>query len=128
MEWPSLAEMEQAASLVYAHMQGSPQIEWPLLNARCDCRLFVKHENHNPTGAFKVRGGLVYLHRLAQGENRPAGLVAATRGNHGQSIALAAASQGLPCTVVVPEGNNPDKNRAMAAFGARLEVYGADFN
>jgi len=128
MRQPTLEELEDAAALVYRHMQASAQLNWPLLDQRCGCSVTVKHENHNPTGAFKVRGGLVYLDRLAASDDRPAGVVAATRGNHGQSIALAAAQVGLPCVVVVPENNSGDKNRAMAAFGADLVVHGADFN
>jgi threonine dehydratase len=123
-----LAELETAARIVYEHMQASPQLQWPLLNERCGCDLWVKHENHNPTGAFKVRGGLVYLQRLTQAEPSAQGLVTATRGNHGQSIAFAAAKSGLRSVVVVPQGNNPDKNRAMAALGAEVVVHGADFD
>lgn len=125
---PTLAELDTAAAVVYGQMQASPQIEWPLLSERCGCEVWVKHENHNPTGAFKVRGGLVYIQRLVQSEPTVTGLVTATRGNHGQSVAYAAARSGLRCVVVVPEGNNPDKNRAMAALGAEVIVHGRDFD
>lgn len=125
---PDIGELDEAAALVYTHMQASPQLEWPLLNARCGCRVWVKHENHNPTGAFKVRGGLVYLNRLRQREPGITGLVTATRGNHGQSIAFAAGKFGLSSVVVVPENNDADKNRAMVSLGAELVVHGADFD
>lgn len=128
MQQPELAELREAASVVYRHMLPSPQLQWPLLNERLGCRITVKHENHNPTGAFKVRGGLAYLHNLAARDDSTPGVVAATRGNHGQSIALAAGRSGIPCAVVVPENNSRDKNRAMAAFGADLVVAGADFD
>ncbi len=128
MGLPGLQELEAAAGLVYAHMQGSPQLHWPLLSERCGCRVWVKHENHNPTGAFKVRGGLVYLHGLRERDPDVRGVVAATRGNHGQSVAYAAARTGLEAVVVVPRGNSPDKNRAMRALGAELVEYGADFD
>jgi len=125
---PDLAALDSAAGQVYRHMSPSPQLRWPLLSERCGCEVWVKHENHNPTGAFKVRGGLVYMHRLRQCEPQCAGVVTATRGNHGQSVAHAAGIHGLTPVVVVPEGNNPDKNRAMRALGAELIVRGRDFD
>ena len=128
MTLPTLEALQQASQLVYQHMQASPQLNWPLLSERCGCEVWVKHENHNPTGAFKVRGGLVYLEQLARREPGCPGVVAATRGNHGQSVAFAAARYGLAAVIVVPEGNNPEKNRAMQALGAELVVYGADFD
>jgi threonine dehydratase len=128
MDLPTLTELDQAADLVYSAMLPSPQLEWPLLSERCGCRVWVKHENHNPTGAFKVRGGLVYMHRLRRREPQVSALVTATRGNHGQSVAFAAGRNNLASVVVVPEGNNPDKNRAMSALGAELIVHGADFD
>lgn len=128
MHLPTLAELNEAAKLVYQAMLPSPQLQWPLLSERCACDVWVKHENHNPTGAFKVRGGLVYMNRLAQREPGIAGLVTATRGNHGQSVAYAAARQGIECVVVVPEGNNPEKNSAMRALGAQLIEHGKDFD
>lgn len=128
MELPSLAALDEAAALVYANMQASPLLQWPLLAQRCGCDVWVKHENHNPTGAFKIRGGLVYMNRLAQREPGCPGIVTATRGNHGQSVALAASRVGLRAVVVVPEGNSEDKNRAMQALGCELIVHGRDFD
>jgi len=125
---PDLKALEAAAAEVYQYMQPSPQLQWPLLSERLDCELWVKHENHNPTGAFKVRGGLLYMRRLTASQPEVSTVIAATRGNHGQSIAWAARNFGLSAVIVVPEGNNPDKNRAMQAMGAELIVHGADFN
>lgn len=125
---PSLEEIEQAAELIYEVMQPSSQFAWPLLAARAGFPIWVKHENHNPTGAFKVRGGLIHIARLKQSHKDLVGVVTATRGNHGQSIAFAAARHGLSATVVVPEGNSSDKNAAMRALGAELVVYGSDFS
>lgn len=116
--------LETAAEIVYAAMPPTPQYRWPLLEARYGGELWVKHENHTPTGAFKVRGGLTYVDRL------PAdcpGLITATRGNHGQSIPFAARRRGLSVTVYVPEGNAAEKNAAMRAWGANLVVHGHDF-
>ncbi|MGF1526841.1 MAG: threonine dehydratase [Candidatus Competibacterales bacterium] len=128
MELPTLAEIEAAAKdIIYPTMPPTPQYPWPLLAERCGCEVVVKHENHTPTGAFKVRGGLVYLHQLkATGETR--GVVSATRGNHGQSLAFAGRRTGTPVVIVVPEHNNPEKNAAMAAFGAEVVVHGQDFD
>lgn len=120
--------LETASDIVYQHMAPSPQIQWPLLSARCGCEVWVKHENHNPTGSFKVRGGLVYMHNLSVREPQTTGVVTATRGNHGQSVAYAASRQGLGSVVVVPEGNNPEKNLAIQALGAELVVHGRDFD
>ena len=128
MELPNSAVLAEAAQTVYKNMLPSPQIQWPLLNQRCGCQVWVKHENHNPTGAFKVRGGLVYLSNLHSREPTATGVVTATRGNHGQSIAFAAARQGIQSVVVVPEGNNPEKNLAMQALGAELIIHGKDFD
>jgi threonine dehydratase len=125
---PNLQEIEVAAAEIYKVIQPTPQLSWPLLNIRCGCEVWVKHENHNPTGAFKVRGGLIYLGNLAKKEPGIEGVCAATRGNHGQSVAFAAARNGLKAVIVVPEGNNPDKNAAMKALGAELIVYGHDFD
>jgi threonine dehydratase len=122
-----LEKLESAAAVVYRHMLPTPQICWPLLSQRCGCEVWVKHENHTPIGAFKVRGGLVYMDRRAQSETTTRGVITATRGNHGQSIAFAARCYHLPVTVVVPYGNNPEKNAAMDAFGAQLMEYGHDF-
>ncbi len=122
------ADFTRAAELVHSVLAPTPQIAWPLLAERCGCEVWVKHENHLPTGAFKVRGGLWYMHELCASLPAPRGVVCATRGNHGQSVAFAAARQGLEAVVVVPQGNNPDKNRAMRAYGAELVEYGVDFN
>ncbi len=128
MRLPELAEIEHAAETVYEVMQASPQLSWPLLNERCGTEVWIKHENHNPTGAFKVRGGLIYVQRLVQNDPDVKGVVAATRGNHGQSVAFAAGKNNLSSVIVVPEGNSPDKNAAMKAFGAELIVHGEDFD
>ncbi|MBD3647034.1 MAG: pyridoxal-phosphate dependent enzyme, partial [Pseudomonadales bacterium] len=127
-ELPDLTALENAASRVYRVLQPTPQINWPLLSRRCGCDVWVKHENHNPTGAFKVRVGIVYMDGLVERDPGVRGVVAATRGNHGQSVAYAAALSGLEAVVVVPEGNSADKNRAMEAFGAWLVVHGRDFD
>jgi threonine dehydratase len=122
-----LATLENAAELVHRVVPPTPQYCWPLLSRRVGAELWVKHENHTPIGAFKLRGGLVYLDELKRREPQIAGVVTATRGNHGQSIAYAATRLGLAATVVVPHGNSVEKNRAMAAFGARLVEHGHDF-
>jgi threonine dehydratase len=122
-----LGKLDAAGEIVYRTMAPSPQQRWPLLDARCGAAVWVKHENHTPVGAFKVRGGLVYLDDLARREPRVRGVVAATRGNHGQSIAFAAARHGLHTAVVVPHGNSTGKNNAMRALGAELVQEGHDF-
>lgn len=124
----SMQELEAAADIVHAVMAPTPQHNWPLLGARTGCEVWVKHENHTPIGAFKLRGGLVYLHELTASGEQPAGLITATRGNHGQSIALAGLKHDIPVTIYVPHGNSVEKNRAMEAFGAELVEYGADFD
>ncbi len=124
----TLAEFDQAAAAIYGVLAPTPQIAWPLLAERCACEVWVKHENHLPTGAFKVRGGLWFMQRLIESGEAPTGVIAATRGNHGQSIAFAARRQGIGAVIVVPHGNNPEKNRSMRALGAELVEYGADFN
>ncbi|MBM3647770.1 MAG: threonine dehydratase [Alphaproteobacteria bacterium] len=124
----SLQEVEAAATAVYAAMPPTAQYAWPLLARRTGCEVWVKHENHTPTGAFKVRGGLVYMERLRRREPTLPGVVSATRGNHGQSIAVAAARVGIPATIVVPQGNSVEKNAAMRAFGAELIEAGHDFD
>ena len=123
---PSLAELEAAAALVYAVMPPTAQYAWPLLARRVGAEVWVKHENHTPTGAFKVRGGLVYFDDLARGGS-PAGVVTATRGNHGQSVGFAAARHGVRAAVVVPHGNSVEKNAAMRALGVELLERGDDF-
>ncbi len=124
----SLNEIEAAAALVHAAMPPTAQYAWPLLSLRAGCEVWVKHENHTPTGAFKVRGGLVYMDRVKRGAPQLKGVVSATRGNHGQSIALAAARNGIAATIVVPHGNSVEKNAAMRAFGAELVEAGHDFD
>lgn len=123
----SAAELDDATRIVREHVPITPAYRWPLLEDVTGTPTWVKHENATPTGAFKVRGGLVFVeHLLRSGADVP-GLVAATRGNHGQSIAYAARAHGLPVTIVVPEGNSPDKNASMSAWGANLVVHGHDF-
>ena len=124
----SLHDVEHAAAVVYAAMPPTAQYAWPLLKRRTGCEVWVKHENHTPTGAFKVRGGLVYMDRLKRERPGVAGVISATRGNHGQSIALAAGRAGVPATIVVPRGNSVEKNAAMRAFGAELVEAGHDFD
>ena len=123
----TLSDLESGAAIVYGAMAPTPQQRWPLLDARCGAAVWVKHENHTPVGAFKVRGGLVYFDSLARARTRVKGVVAATRGNHGQSIAFAAARHGIPAAVVAPHGNSTGKNRAMRALGAELLEEGHDF-
>lgn len=122
-----LAELEAVRGLVARHVPPTPQHRWPLLARRLGCDVVVKHENHSPTGAFKVRGGLVHLTRLHNGAQPCAGVISATRGNHGQSLAFAGQVTGLPVTIVVPKGNSAEKNAAMRAFGAELIETGEDF-
>lgn len=124
---PTLAQIESAARIVHAVMPPTPQYRWPLLCERLGAEVWLKHENHTPIGAFKVRGGLVYFDHLARSGERPAGVITATRGNHGQSVAFAARRHGLPATVVVPQGNSREKNAAMRAWGAELIEHGEDF-
>jgi threonine dehydratase len=124
----TLAELEAAVPLVRSVVPETPQHAWPLLARRTGAKVWVKHENHTPIGAFKIRGGVVYLDALKRSGRRWAGVVTATRGNHGQSIALAAARAGLPCTIFVPHGNSREKNAAMQALGAELIVTGSDFD
>lgn len=123
-----LRELERAADLVHRVVPATPQYAWPKLRRRAGCTVWVKHENHTPTGAFKVRGGLVYLDRLCRAHSKIRGVITATRGNHGQSIAFAAARAGVPATIFVPRGNSADQNSAIAAFGARVIEFGRDFD
>ena len=123
-----LRELEDAAQFVHGIMPATPQYAWPLLAQRAGCEVWVKHENHTPTGAFKIRGGLIYLNRFKRRQRAGGGLISATRGNHGQSLALAGQRLGVPVTVVVPHGNSRDKNAAMRAFGAELLEIGHDFD
>ncbi|HTT10308.1 MAG TPA: threonine dehydratase [Burkholderiaceae bacterium] len=124
---PTLAAVESAAALVHRHLPPTPQYCWPLLAQRLGAEAWVKHENHTPVGAFKLRGGIVYVDALKQREPHCRALVAATRGNHGQSIALAARLYGVTPTIYVPYGNSVEKNAAMRALGATLVEHGSDF-
>jgi threonine dehydratase len=124
----TLEEVDRAANLVYQVMAPTPQYAWPKLRARTGCNVWVKHENYTPTGAFKVRGGLVYMDRLVKANPAIAGVVTATRGNHGQSIAYSAGRAKVPATIYVPHGNSPDQNASMSAFGARVVEFGKDFD
>jgi threonine dehydratase len=121
-------DLERAATVVHGVMAATPQYAWPKLRARAGCNVWVKHENHTPTGAFKVRGGLVHLSRLAGTLESTTGVISATRGNHGQSIAYAAARSGVAATIYVPRNNSADQNSAIAGFGARVVEFGKDFD
>lgn len=123
-----MSDLEAAMSVVRAAMPPTPQYAWPLLSKRTGCDVWVKHENHTPTGAFKVRGGLVYVDNLRRTRPDTRGLVTATRGNHGQSFPFAARGTGISVTVCVPHGNSAEKNAAMLAFGAELIEAGRDFD
>ena len=124
------AALEHAQSVVYQHMQPTPTYRWPLLSQAMGCEVWVKHENHTPTGAFKVRGGLVFMDGLSTAADAANDrvLVTATRGNHGQSVPYAARAFNRRVVVYVPEGNSAEKNAAMQAWGAELRVYGGDFD
>ncbi len=124
---PTLADIESAARTVYEEFQATPQYRWALLSERLGTDCWLKHENHNPVGAFKIRGGLTFFEELAKQEALPQEVISATRGNHGQSIAWAARKNGVACTIVVPHGNSLEKNAAMRALGAKLIEHGDDF-
>lgn len=126
MELPTIDEIEAAARIVYSAMPPTPQYRWPLLCSDAGAEVWLKHENHTPVGAFKVRGGLVYFAQLAANAVS-GGVVTATRGNHGQSVSLCAGRLGIAATIVVPHGNSPGKNAAMRALGATIVEHGADF-
>jgi len=123
----TLEDIISASGIVYKEMPATPQYRWPMLCERLGTEVWVKHENHSPVGAFKIRGGLVYFDHLIQSGQRPHGVIAATRGNHGQSVAYAARRYDIPATIVVPHGNSPEKNSAMHALGANLIEHGDDF-
>jgi len=123
----TLTELEQASKLVHGVFQATPQYNWPQLTENLACEVWVKHENHTPTTAFKVRGGIVLIDALMKSNTPPSGLISATIGNHGQSLAFAGKRVGLPITIVVPEGNNEDQNRAIKSHGANLIIHGHDF-
>ena len=124
---PSLAEMQSATALIGPHIPPTPCYAWPLLQESTGCEVWVKHENHTPLGAFKVRGGMVYLDELLKAEPDTPGVIAASTGNHGQSIAWNARKRGVRAVIVVPMGNNPDKNAAMRSLGAELVEHGREF-
>lgn len=121
-------DIEQAAGHVYRVMPATAQYAWPLLAERLGCSVWVKHENHTPTGAFKVRGGITFMHWLKRMHPSVKGIVTATRGNHGQSLSLAASAQGLRALIVVPKGNSVEKNQAMRGFGGEVVEFGCDFD
>lgn len=124
---PTLPEIEAARALIRPYVRETPTYRWPLLEAGLGCELWIKHENHTPVGAFKIRGGLVYLDELKRQQPAVPGVIAATTGNHGQSIAFAAREKGLRAVIVVPHGNNPEKNAAMRSLGAELVEHGEQF-
>src|SRR5437016_5941781 len=126
MNAPTIKDVYAARSRVYRALKPTPLMRHALLAAETGLEVYVKHENHNPTGSFKVRGGVNLIGSLPPDERR--GVITATTGNHGQSIALAAARERVPCTIVVPRGNNPEKNAAMRAYGAELVEFGRDFD
>jgi threonine dehydratase len=124
---PTLSEIEAAKALIRPHIRETPTYRWPLLEVGLGCELWLKHENHTPVGAFKIRGGLVYMDELKRQQPKVRGVIAATTGNHGQSIAFAARLNGLRAVIVVPHGNNPEKNAAMRSLGAELVEHGSEF-
>lgn len=124
---PTLTDIELAARVVYSAMPATPQYCWPLLCERLGTEVWVKHENHTPVGAFKIRGGLVYFAEIAKTSQGLKGVISATRGNHGQSVGYAARRHGIPATIVVPHGNSVEKNAAMRALGVDLIEHGNDF-
>jgi threonine dehydratase len=123
----TLQEIEKAAEIVYAELDPTPQICWPMLCEKFGTEVWTKHENQTPVGAFKIRGGLVYFSKLLEQGPPPAGVISATRGNHGQSIGYAARYYGIPATIVVPHGNSVEKNKAMLKLGVTLLEHGEDF-
>ena len=124
---PTLADIEDAAAVVYRAFGPTPQHRWALLSERLGTECWLKHENHTPVGAFKIRGGLTYFDALARRGALPRAVISATRGNHGQSVAWAARTHGVPCTIVVPHGNSVEKNAAMRSLGAALIEHGDEF-
>lgn len=127
MKLPDFDELDAAAAAVHRVIPPTPQIRWPLLCARSGAEVWVKHENHTQVGAFKLRGGIVYMEELMRREPHVRGVIAATVGNHGQSVAFAAARAGLRAVIVVPHGNGVEKNAAMRGLGAELIEHGRDF-
>lgn len=127
MNLPTLSDIEAAAQVVYRDFPPTPQYRWALLSQRLGTECWIKHENHTPVGAFKIRGGLTYFDQLRQKGALPREVVSATRGNHGQSMGWAARAHGVACTIVVPRGNSVEKNAAMRALGVQLIEHGDDF-
>ena len=127
MPLPTLADIEAAAQVVYRDFAATPQYRWALLSERLGTDCWLKHENHTPVGAFKIRGGLTYFDQLARRGALPREVVSATRGNHGQSMGWAARRHCVACTIVVPRGNSVEKNAAMRALGVTLVEHGSDF-
>ena len=123
----TLQELETAAQIIYKEFSATPQYQWGLLSQRLGADCWVKHENHTPVGAFKIRGGLTFFDALKQRGELPKEVISATRGNHGQSIGWAARTNGVACTIVVPKGNSVEKNAAMRALGVQLIEFGAEF-
>ena len=124
---PTLADIEAAAEVVYRDFAATPQYHWGLLSQRLGTDCWLKHENHTPVGAFKIRGGLTYFDQLARRGALPTEVISATRGNHGQSMGWAARRHGVACTIVVPRGNSVEKNAATRALGVTLIEHGDDF-
>lgn len=127
MTLPTLEQIQEAQNILYRYMPPTPQYSWPLINRRLGAEVWVKHENHTPVGAFKIRGAMLYMEWLTQTQPGLRGVIAATRGNHGQGVAMAARVHGVACVIVVPHGNSIEKNRAMVAQGAELVEHGQDF-
>ena len=125
---PNLSELQAAQELVNRYVPPTPQFRWPMLGREAGCELWIKHENHTPTGAFKIRGGLVFLDWLRREHPEVSGVITATRGNHGQSIAFAAGQLGMKAVIVVPHGNSREKNEAMRALGVELIEHGETFH
>jgi threonine dehydratase len=121
-------QLDDGARLVHATVAPTPQYSWPLLNQRAGLEVWVKHENHTPTGSFKVRGGLTLIEQLKRENPKLAGVISATRGNHGQSVAYAGRRHGIRSVIVVPHGNSREKNAAMRAWGAELIEHGRDYD
>jgi threonine dehydratase len=127
MNLPTLKDIEDSAQVVYREFSATPQYAWALLGQKLGSTCWVKHENHTPVGAFKIRGGLTYFDQLAKSGSLPREVISATRGNHGQSIGWAARAYGVACTIVAPHGNSSEKNAAMRALGITLVEHGSDF-
>src|SRR5215813_9985937 len=127
MDLPTYADVVSAAAIVHRHLSPTPLYEWPALSRRLGCRYYLKLENHTPTTAFKVRGGIHLVSRLSADEKRR-GILGCTTGNHGQSLAFAARRFGVRCVLIVPARNNPDKVAAMRALGAEIIEHGRDFD